>query len=266
MTGMFALAVAAIPAFVGSTVEFIEAMTVVLAVGTTRTWRAALWGAAVACVALALIVTVFVMLALLVSNLVDPTRFAWIQAALKVLVGTLLLLFGLKWTRKAVLRFAGIVAIHDEELIYQREVAELRAQGLKVRGFDRVGFFVAFQATLLEGLEVVFIVLAFGGAGPQAMQAAITGAIAAGILVIATGAALRTPFTRVPENAMKFAVGALLSTFGVFWAGEGFGVAWPADAGSLPVLFVVMCLACWLSLRLLTSMHPEGVQVEAHNI
>jgi len=263
VTGILALAVAAVPAFVGSTVEFIEALTVVLAVGTTRGWRAALWGAALACMALALIVVVFIVLAAAITTVVEPAR---LQSALKVIIGSLLLLFGLKWLRKSILRFAGIVAIHDEELIYQREVAELRAQGLTMRGFDRVGFFVAFQATLLEGLEVAFLVLAFGGAGGVAMQAAIVGAIAAGIIVISAGVALKQPLTRVPENAMKFAVGALLSTFGVFWAGEGFGVEWPADAASLLVLFALMCLASWICVRMLGSMLPQGARVEARNI
>src|SRR5581483_3900544 len=266
MNGALALAIAAIPAFVGSTVEFIEALTVVLAVGTTRSWRAAVWGALAAVVALALIVAVFVALAMMLSSFFDPESMQRIQSALKVAVGALLLLFGLKWLRKSILRFAGIIAIHDEELIYQREVAELRAQGLKKEGLDKVGFFVAFQATLVEGLEVVFIVLAFGGAGASAMQAAIVGALAAGIVVISAGVALKAPLTRVPENAMKFAVGSLLSTFGVFWAGEGLGVSWPGDALSVLVLFAIMCLVSWICLKMLNALLPQGARVEARNV
>jgi len=214
------LAIAATPAFIASAVEFVEATTIVLAVGITRGWRAPLAGTALAVLTLAAIVATFGVALVTVVP----------EHLLLILVGTLLLLFGLRWLRKAVLRFAGIVALHDEEEIYRKEVAELRAQGLKRTEWDWVGTIVAFKAVLLEGIEVAFIVIAFGAKGVSAMNAAIVGALAAGVIVTALAAALRHPLTAVPENWMKFGVGAMLSAFGVFWFGEGIGAEWPGDA------------------------------------
>src|SRR5881296_3048767 len=196
------LAIAATPSFIASAVEFVEATTIVLAVGITRGWRAPLVGSALAALTLAIIVaTLGVALVTVV-----PEKF------LLGLVGTLLLLFGLRWLRKAVLRFAGIVALHDEEEIYRREVADLRAQGLKRTQWDWIGTLVAYKAVLLEGVEVAFIVISFGAKGASALSAAIWGAVAAGILVIGVASALRTPLTAVPENLLKFVVGAMLTT------------------------------------------------------
>src|SRR5437879_8522465 len=175
------LAIHATPAFVASAVEFVEATTIVLAVGVTRGWRAPLLWTASATAALSVIIaTLGVAIVTIVPELL-----------LKGIVGSLLLLFGLRWLRKAVLRFAGIVAIHDEELIYLRELAELRAQGLQRKELDWIGFLVAFKAVLLEGTEVAFIVIAFGAAGGVALTSAVVGAIVAGILVIGLGVALQ---------------------------------------------------------------------------
>src|SRR5467141_10544 len=242
------LMVAAAPAFIASAVEFVEATTIVLAVGITRGWRAPLAGSALAALTLAVIVgTLGVALVTVVP-----------EHLLLGLVGTLLLLFGLRWLRKAVLRFAGIVALHDEEEIYRKEVAELRAQGLKRTQWDWVGMIVAYKAVLLEGIEVAFIVIAFGAKGIGAMNAAILGAIAAGIIVIALAAALRHPLTAVPENWMKFGVGAMLSSFGVFWCGEGVGAHWPGDAASIPLIVGAFLVASWLAVRLLNGLLPQG--------
>jgi uncharacterized membrane protein len=250
------LAVAAAPAFIASAVEFVEATTIVLAVGITRGWRAPLAGTALAVGTLALIVG-----ALGVALVtVVPERL------LLLIVGTLLLLFGLRWLRKAILRFAGIVAVHDEEEIYRREVAELRAQGLRRTEWDWVGTVVAYKAVLLEGVEVAFIVIAFGAKGVAAMNAAILGALAAGIIVVALAAAVRSPLTAVPENWMKFGVGAMLSSFGVFWFGEGVGAHWPGDAASIPIILVAYLAVSWLSVRLLGSLVPAGARVEARNV
>src|SRR6266851_1475955 len=198
------LAIAATPSFIASAVEFVEATTIVLAVGLTRGWRAPLAGSALAALTLAAIIaTLGVALVTVI-----PERF------LLGLVGTLLLLFGLRWLRKAVLRFAGIVALHNEEEIYRREVAELRAQGLKKTEWDWVGTVVAYKAVLLEGIEVAFIVISFGAKGMTALNAAIWGAVAAGVVVIGLASALRQPLTAVPENLLKFVVGAMLTTFG----------------------------------------------------
>jgi uncharacterized membrane protein len=250
------LAIAATPAFIASAVEFVEATTIVLAVGITRGWRAPLVGTALAALTLAVIVaTLGVALVTVVP-----------EHLLLGLVGTLLLLFGLRWLRKAVLRFAGIVALHDEEEIYRREVADLRAQGLKKTEWDWVGTIVAYKAVLLEGIEVAFIVIAFGAKGVAAMNAAIVGAIAAGVIVTALAAALRHPLTAVPENWMKFGVGAMLSAFGVFWFGEGIGAEWPGDAASIPVILGAFLAASWLAVRMLRGLLPEGARVEARNV
>ena len=248
--------VAATPSFIASAVEFVEATTIVLAVGVTRGWRAPLVGTLVALATLALVI------GLLGVTLVTVVP----EHLLKGLVGALLLLFGLRWLRKAVLRFAGIVALHDEELIYRRELAELRAQGLQRTAFDRIGALVAYKAVLLEGTEVAFIVIAFGAAGGAALNAAIVGAAAAGIVVVALGAALRQPLTMVPENWMKFGVGAILSSFGVFWFAEGLDAAWPGDAASLLPILGAFLLASWIAVRMLAAVLPAGAHVEARNV
>jgi len=250
------LAIAATPSFIASAVEFVEATTIVLAVGLTRGWRAPLLGSFLAAVTLAAIVaTLGVALVSYIPRLL-----------LLGIVGTLLLLFGLRWLRKAVLRFAGIVALHDEEEIYKREVAELRAQGLRKTEFDWVGMVVSYKAVLLEGTEVAFIVISFGAKGIDAMSAAIWGAAAAGVLVIAAGAALRHPLTAVPENLLKFVVGAMLTTFGIFWFGEGVGAEWPGDAASIPVILGLVLLTSWVSVKMLGAVVPEGARVEARNV
>ena len=250
------LAIAATPAFIASAVEFVEATTIVLAVGITRGWRAPLFGTGLAVLTLAVIVGA---LGVALVTIVP-------EHLLLGIVGTLLLLFGLRWLRKAVLRFAGIVAEHDEEEIYRREVAELRTQGLSRTKFDWVGLVVAYKAVLLEGTEVAFIVIAFGAKGVAAMNAAIAGALVAGVLVVALAAALRSPLTAVPENWMKFGVGAMLSSFGVFWFGEGIGATWPGDALSIPIILAAFLVASWLSVRLLGSLLPEGARVQARHV
>jgi len=238
------LAIHATPAFVASAVEFVEATTIVLAVGVTRGWRAPLFGTLVATAVLAVIIGT---LGVAIVTIVP-------EHLLKGVVGALLLLFGLRWLRKAILRFAGIVAVHDEELIYLRELAELRAQGLRRHEFDWVGFLVAFKAVLLEGTEVAFIVIAFGAAGGVALTSAVVGAIVAGILVIG------------PENSLKFGVGAMLCSFGVFWFAEALGMTWPGDALSIPLIVVAFVGVSWLAVRILKTVLPEGAQIEARNV
>jgi uncharacterized membrane protein len=250
------LAVAALPAFIASAVEFVEATTIILAVGVTRGWRAPLYGTIAAALTLAVII-----------GTLGATIVTFVpEHALKTFVGALLLLFGLRWFRKAVLRFAGIVALHDEERIYLSEVAELRAKGLTRTAFDRIGAIVAYKAVLLEGTEVAFIVIAFGAGGTAALNAAVIGAIAAGVVVIALGAMLRQPLTMVPENWMKFGVGAILSAFGVFWFAEGLGAQWPGDALSVIAILAVFLAAAWISVRMLRAMLPHGAEVAARNV
>jgi uncharacterized membrane protein len=203
-----------------------------------------------------------VIIALLGATLVNVVP----EHALKAFVGALLVLFGLRWLRKAILRFAGIVALHDEELIYQREVAELKAQGRSDTRFDTVGALVAFKAVLLEGTEVAFIVIAFGAGGGAALNAAIVGAIAAGVLVVILGAVLRHPLTMVPENWLKFGVGAMLSSFGVFWFAEGLGDLWPGDALSVLLILGAFLIGSRIAVALLRRILPEGAEVAVKNV
>ena len=223
-------------AFLGSAVESTEALTIVLAVGLTRGWRAPLLGTLVAIVALAVLVIVF-------GQLIVTTVSEW---ALKLLVGTLLLLFGLRWLHKAVLRSAGVVAMHDEERAYRETVKQL---GETITRRDWVGFILALKGVFLEGLEVVFIVIAVGGTG-RGWPAAIAGGLAAAVVVAATGVVVRKPLARVPENTLKYAVGILLTSLGTFWAAEGMGASWPGDFLSIFVLAGVFFAASRLAVTL----------------
>ena len=223
-------------AFLGSAVESTEALTIVLAVGLTRGWRAPLLGTLVAIVALAVLVIVF-------GQLIVTTVSEW---ALKLLVGTLLLLFGLRWLHKAVLRSAGVLAMHDEERAYRETVNQL---GETITRRDWVGFILALKGVFLEGLEVVFIVIAVGGTG-RGWPAAIAGGLAAAVVVAATGVVVRKPLARVPENTLKYAVGILLTSLGTFWAAEGMGASWPGDFLSIFVLAGVFFAASRLAVTL----------------
>ena len=216
--------------FAASFVEAVEALTVVLAVGLARGWRPALTGAAAALVALALIVAI---LGPLMS--VVPIR------GLQFVVGVLLLMFGLRWLRKAILRAIGIVALHDEDAAFARETRELTEGRGVAHGFDWVGGATAFKTVLMEGIEVVFIVIAVG-AGRGLLGLASAGALAACVVVAAVGAAIHRPLARVPENALKFAVGVMLSAFGLFWTGESLGVGWPGGDAAI-LAFIALFLA-----------------------
>jgi Ca2+/H+ antiporter, TMEM165/GDT1 family len=218
-------------AFAASFVEAVEALTIVLAVGLARGWRPALTGAAAALVALALIVA---LLGPLMS--VVPIR------GLQFVVGVLTLLFGLRWLRKAILRAVGIIALHDEDATFARETRELNEAGRQeAHGFDWLGGVTAFKTVLMEGIEVAFIVIAVG-AGRGLLGPASAGALAACVAVAAVGAAVHRPLARVPENALKFAVGVMLSSFGLFWTGESLGVGWPGGDAAV-LAFIVLFLA-----------------------
>jgi uncharacterized membrane protein len=254
----YSLLIAAIPAFVASVVEFVEAFTIVLAVGTTRGWRAPSWGTAAAVVTLAFIVVLFG------APLI--TYHDQISQYFHLVVGVLLLLFGMRWLRKAILRFAGIIALHDEELIYQREVAELRAQGQTVGRWDNIGFWFSYKAVLLEGVEVAFIVIALGAQSPEALRASVFGAVAAFVLTMVVGLMLRRPLSFVPENWMKFVVGAMLTTFGIFWGAAGLGLEWPLGDVTLLLLLAGVCLVSWVGTRMLAIMLPEGARIAARSV
>jgi uncharacterized membrane protein len=229
-------------AFFASAVEFVEAFTIVLVVGVTVNWRSALLGALAAAATLALLV------ATLGVALVQ-----WVPLdALRLVIGILLLLFGLKWLKNAILRYSGLKALHDEEAIYEETLAQLRARGqidAASSRFDPFGFLLSYKSVLLEGLEVAFIVITFGLSAATStvsrssgITSAALGALLAGLLVILVGAIVRVPLTKVPENTLKFVVGIMLTTFGTFWTGEGFGVAWP-----LSDVFLLILAATYLS-------------------
>jgi Ca2+/H+ antiporter, TMEM165/GDT1 family len=236
MTNLTTIVSVAGAAFVASFVEAVEALTIVLAVGLGRGWRPALTGAAAALAALALIV---VALGPLIGAV--PIR------ALQFVVGVLLLLFGLRWLRKAILRAIGVIALHDEDAAFQRETRELTAvERRRAHGLDWIAGLTAFKAVLLEGIEVVFIVIAVGAAHGL-LGVASAGALAACLAVAVIGAAIHRPLSRVPENALKFAVGVMLSAFGLFWTGESLGVAWPGgDSAILGLVALFLCVAAAL--------------------
>ncbi len=215
--------------FLASGVEAVEALTVVLAVGVTRGWRSSLIGAGMATLTL---VVVIVALGPALS-LIPIDR-------LRVVIGTLLLIFGLQWLRKAILRAGGYKAIRDEEAIYRAELAEARAARTTIRaGMDWYAFTLAFKGVFLEGLEVAFIVLTFGASQGSIPLAALGAGIAL-TLVVVVGALVHRPLSRVPENTMKFSVGLMLTTFGIFWSIEGTGIAWPG--GDVAILGILVFL------------------------
>jgi uncharacterized membrane protein len=236
----------AISVFLACAVEAVEALTIVLAVGFTRSWRWALAGVAAATAALAVIVAVL-----------GPALEAVPINTLRVVVGALLLVFGLQWLRKAVLRAAGLKAQRDESKAFAAETDAARAAAGAGTGFDGYAFTIAFKGVLLEGLEVAFIVLTFGANQHDVGLAAVSAGIAV-VLVIAAGIAIRAPLARVPENAMKFAVGVMLTSFGVFWGAEGAGASWPGGDAALlvivpGVLLVGLGLVQWLRRGMLAT-------------
>jgi len=221
-----------ISSFLASAVEVVEAATVVLATGVTRGWRSTWVGVGVAILALAAIVAIL-----------GPALQTVIPLdALRVVVGTLLLIFGLQWLRKAIMRYTGMTAVRDEKQAYAKEVAQLSEEPKAAAGMDWTAFTVSFKAVLLEGLEVVFIVITFGlTAG--AFAPAILGALLAALIVVGVAFAVHQPLSRVPENTLKFVVGIMLCGFGTFWAGEGIGLDWPG--ADLAILGLIGFYALW---------------------
>jgi uncharacterized membrane protein len=227
-------------AFLASAVEMVEALTIVLAAGLARGWRSSLTGVAAAVVVLAVVVA-----ALGPALTVIPIH------DLRLFVGSLLLVFGLQWLRKAILRAGGFKALHDEDAIFASELSGAQqAVSLERGGLDWYGFTLSFKGVLLEGLEVAFIVITFGSTQGSISLAAL-GAAAAIVLVAGVGIAVRAPLARVPENSMKFAVGIMLTSFGIFWAAEGAGAHWPgSDAALIGVICFVIASSALLVMLL----------------
>ena len=231
-------------AFLASAVEMVEAVTIILAVGLTRGWRAAITGTVAGLLVLAVVVAVL-----------GPALVRLVPLdVLQVVIGTLLLMFGLQWLRKAILRAAGRRAKHDEDLVFRQETEELGGAP-QTADFDWLGFTVSFKGVLLEGLEVAFIVLTFGISAGQ-FGPSIAGALAAAAVVSLVALAVHRPLSRVPENVIKFAVGVALTTFGTFWSGEGVGLEWPLGDATLLVLLVWYVILAVALVGVLTRFAP----------
>jgi uncharacterized membrane protein len=223
-------------AFFASLAECVEALTIVLAVGSVRGWRSALGGSGAALMVLLAIVAVL-----------GPALARIPLNIIQIAVGALLLLFGLRWLRKAILRAIGVIPLHDEAAAFTKETARLRAIG-GAGGWDMAAVAASFQITMLEGIEVVFIVIAIGAGGAGLLVPASLGAGAALLLVIALGVTVHRPLANIPENSLKFAVGVLLSAFGTFWVGEGLAIPWPGGDWAIPVLIVGFLLTAALTI------------------
>lgn len=251
----------AIAVFVAAVVEAVEAMTIVVAMGMTRSWRSTLLGVAAALVALALF-----------TAAAGYALATWLpEAGLKIVIGSLLLVFGLQWLRKAILRSAGRKGRHDEEAIFAEQTAEARQAGhVSETGIDWFSFVVSFKGVFLEGVEVVFIVITFGlsaGNMPVAIASATLGLLA----VVALGFVVRGPLARVPENTLKYGVAILLATFGTYWAFGGLGIfvghhdslEWPGTDLAILVLIVWWLAVSRLLVALLRVRHPGPVRTES---
>ena len=236
--------------FLASTVEMVEALTIVLAAALARGWRSALAGTAAAAGCLAIVIAAL-----------GPALTQIPLNTLRTIVGVLLLVFGLQWLRKAILRASGYKALHDETEIFARELEAARAAGPERRGrIDPYGFTVAFKGVFLEGLEVAFIVVTFGSAAGRVGAAALA-AVAALVVVAVVGALARAPLARVPENAIKLAVGVLLTTFGIFWSTDGIGSGWPGDDAAIVGVLAFVILLTWSLAALFRRRHRAAIPV-----
>jgi uncharacterized membrane protein len=234
----------AVSVFLACTVEAVEALTIVLAVGSTRSWSSSLSGVLAALVALAVLIAAL-----------GPALTSLPINLLRVLVGGLLLVFGLQWLRKAILRAAGLKSMHDELAIFATEAEAAGSAGAAPAGFDGYSFAISFKGVLLEGLEVAFIVLTFGANQNDVGLAAVAAGCAVALVVV-VGFAARAPLARVPENSMKFMVGVLLTTFGIFWGAEGAGASWPGGEAALPMLALLVLAAAAAMVRDLRLSRP----------
>ncbi len=236
--------------FLACAVEMVEALTIVFAVGHTRGWRSAFEGTAAALAALAALVAVF-------GPALVHVPLTW----LRLIVGGVLLIFGMQWLRKAILRSTGLKAKHDEDAIYQETVAELQVATGSDR--DRIAFVMAFKGVFLEGLEVVITVLTLGTSAHRLGLAVVVAALAV-VIVAVVGAVVAKQLSKVPENAMKMSVGVLLVSYGTFWVGEGLKVRWPGGDTFLAGFVVLYACVCWALVTMITPQHPSNpVKVDA---
>ena len=236
-SGVLVLVVAV---FLASAVEMVEALTIVLAVGHTRGWRSAIEGVVAALATLAVLVVVF-----------GPALVRLPTDVLRLVIGAVLLIFGMQWLRKAILRSSGLKALHDEDAIYRETVSELAELASSPKR-DRISFVVAYKGVFLEGLEVVILVITLGTSSHRLGLASIS-ASAAVVVVGTAGIIVAKQLSRVPENAMKMGVGILLASYGTFWVGEGLKVKWPGNDGALLLLVGLYALVTWIYVAALRS-------------
>ena len=245
-----------ISVFLACTVEAVEAVTIVLAAGTSRNWRSASQG----------VIAALILLTALIFTL-GPSIEKLPESILQLAVGGLLLIFGMQWLRKAILRASGFKALHDEEKIFREEVqaAEKAARVSHFVVTDWYAFMLSFKGVLLEGLEVAFIVVTFGviqkGSNPQAFSIALWAALSSVVLVTIAGFVIHKPLSRVPENSMKFIVGVLLTSFGIFWGADGAGANWPHHDLSLLVIIPSVAALCFLLIEILKARKVKGYRV-----
>ena len=245
-----------ISVFLACTVEAVEAVTIVLAAGTSRNWRSASQG----------VIAALILLTALIFTL-GPSIEKLPESILQLAVGGLLLVFGMQWLRKAILRASGFKALHDEEKIFREEVqaAEKAARVSHFVVTDWYAFMLSFKGVLLEGLEVAFIVVTFGviqkGSNPQAFSIALWAALSSVVLVTIAGFVIHKPLSRVPENSMKFIVGVLLTSFGIFWGADGAGANWPHHDLSLLVIIPSVAALCFLLIEILKARKVKGYRV-----
>ncbi|MCZ8512240.1 hypothetical protein O9H85_07320 [Paenibacillus filicis] len=237
--------------FLGTAVEFIEALTIVLAVGVVRGWKSSLTGMAAA---LALLTALVALFGVPLMQLVQVAVF-------QLIIGIFMLMFGMRWLRKAILRYSGLKALHLEDKAYEEELERQRKEGKKNSGIDWFGFATSFNIVLLEGIEAIFIVLTFGLAA-NSMTSSVMGSLIGLLLVVIAGVLLRKPLTMIPENTMKFVVGLMLSAFGIFWVGEGIGVEWWHQDVSILVLGVLLFLISMACVAVLKKAQRRAVSHE----
>jgi uncharacterized membrane protein len=254
MTGSIHAWSTIVSAFLASSVEAVEALTVVLAVGVVRGWRSALLGTLAALCLLVALVAIF-------GRALGQIP----VSVLQLVVGALLLLFGMRWLRKAMLRSAGVIDLHDEAAIYQEEIHALSGdRSVKPRtAWNPIAIVTAFKAVTLEGVEVIVIVIALGAVQGLLIPASLC-ALAACLLVVAAGLILHRPLARVPGNSLKFVVGILMSAFGLFWFGEGIGLQWPYADTAILGLMAILAIASWLGVRVASRAKATGKHVAAH--
>jgi uncharacterized membrane protein len=246
MTGLASILSTVTAAFLASVVEVVEAFTIILAVGLTRGWRPALIGTGLALAVLLVLVLLFgPLLTLIPLHLVQ------------FVVGALLILFGMRWLRKAILRSAGIIALHDEEKAFAAESASLARQNDERRANYLAGL-AAFKAVLLEGIEVIFIVIAVGATRGLTLYAGL-GALAALLVVMVVGFVVHRPLSKVPENTLKFVVGIMLTSFGIFWTAEGLGAEWPGADLALLAIFAIIAGAAWIILGMVRHIRSTRI-------